>query len=187
MALVTSTQVKEYLQITNDAHDTLIDSIIARVEEIVKNEWLNGTTFDATGSYNTETDYYDGDGTRVLYVDKLPLRSVTSIHIDPERSYGADTLVDSADYSVYEDEGKVVFDAQSLSRYPKSVKIVYTAGWKDTDAPEGLKQGIISLVCAYYLEGVGITDSVENQDFENRPDRLRKRAKEFLSYYKVIR
>lgn len=185
MALITSTQVKEFLQVTNDSHDTLLDSIITRVEEIVKNEWLNGTTFDASGAYNTETDYYDGDNTRILYVDKLPLRSVTSVHIDPERVYGDDTLVSSDDYSVYESEGKIVFDAHTLTAYPKAVKVVYTAGWQDTDAPERLKQGIIYLVCAFYLEGVGIMDAVENQDFENRPDRLRKRAKEQLMYYKT--
>lgn len=83
----------------------------------------------------TITEYYDGDGTNKLVLNKWPLISVTSIHVDSERVFGSDYLMDTDDYYVDTEHGIVeVFQETgsgpvSFECGVKNVKVVYVAGY----------------------------------------------------------
>lgn len=186
MALVTKEDVKKALNYAGDGNDGAIDDLITQVEASFK-EYLGGTTFDATSEYNTETDYLNGDSTDVIVVNKLPVRAVTTIHLDSGREYGTDTLVDS-DAIITNDiaKGIIRLDGLVTPANPASVKIVYTAGYKKTDAPADFKAIIINEVIAMFIENIGAVNSVENGDAFYRPDKLRKTAEQLKRKYKVI-
>jgi len=75
----------------------------------------------------TLTEYYEGNGTPDLYVRQYPITSITSIHIDNDRAYGAATLIDPTKYVLY-DDGKIHLDQNTFSAAAKANKIVYVAG-----------------------------------------------------------
>lgn len=183
--LVSVNDVKKYLQYEGDGNDGVIEDLIERVEAAFK-EFLGGTTFDAGDNYNTETDYADGDRTDTIIVSKLPIRAVTSIHLDTDRVYGSDTAVDADDIIDYEyGAGVIRLESLTTPRGRASVKVVYTAGWKTTDAPADFKQIIINEAVALLLEGVGAVNVVEEGDVVYRPAKLRQEANRLKEKYKI--
>jgi hypothetical protein len=182
MALVTKEDVKTYLNYDGDTNDSVIDSLIARYEADFKH-FIGGVDFDATSTYTTYTEYFDGDGTNSLLL-KRPIRSITSIHIDTDRNYGADTLVASTDYVYYSESGIVRLDYKVFSVGNQSVKVVYAAGYKTTDAPADFKQIIINEVVASLIEGLSGVNAIEANDFFYRPDKLRKEADSLKEKYR---
>jgi hypothetical protein len=184
--LVTKEDVKKALNYSSDGNDGAIDDIIERVEADFK-ALLCGTTFDASTVYNTETDYIDGDGTDVIILNKMPVRAITTIHLDADRTFGTDSLVPSADIITSDlAKGIVYLDGHLTPKARGSVKVVYTAGYKKTDAPADFKQIIINEVVVMFLENIGGVNTVEESDFVYRPDKLRKSALELKKKYKVI-
>ena len=184
MSLVKKSDLKQYIQEGSDINDTLVDSLISRVEEDFK-AFLGGVTFDATSDYTEYTEYYDGDSTNVLIVDRAPIRSITSIHLDSDRLFGASTQVSaSAILDTHFASGLICLDSLVFTYGIKTVKVVYKAGWKTTDAPADFKQIIVNEVLALLLEGTGAINVVEEGEFFYRPDKLRKAAANLKEKYK---
>jgi len=179
MALTSLTKVKEFLRITDNNDDTLLTNLISRVEKEVK-EYCQ-RDFEATDY----TEYYDGDGTDTLLVDNYPINSVSELYDDPDRDFGADTLIDPSDYVIYSEEGKVVLDGSVFSKGKKNIKIVYNAGY--TTIPADLEQAVIKLVAAEYLLGQGSVNVVEGEGQQIRPQKLREEAYKILDRYRRIR
>lgn len=125
MALTTTANVKSYLAITESTHDTILGTLVTQAEKMI---------FSYLGK-NIEsavyTEYYDGDGSDELHVDQYPIISVTSIHNDTERVFGSDTLIDSDNYVIYENEGiiRLFNDESSFTIGKRNIKIIYTAGY----------------------------------------------------------
>ena len=74
------------------------------------------------------TGYYDGNGSMEFMTPQYPINLITSIHIDTDRAYEDDTLIDSDTYVFYED-GLIKSDDNSFSAEPQAVKIIYNAGY----------------------------------------------------------
>ncbi len=51
----------------------------------------------------TYTEFHDGDNGDIIIPRNYPIISVTSVHDDVDRVFGADTLIDSADYAIVAD------------------------------------------------------------------------------------
>ena len=184
MALVNKNDVKSYINYSKDGNDGVISDLIDRVEEDLKKD-LNDVAFDASGSYTTYTEYYDGQNSYKLFLPKYPIRAITSIHIDSDRTFDAATQVDSDNIITSKlGHGIVTLDGQIFVKGHGNVKIVYTAGWKADDAPTAFKQIIINRVVALLLEGVGGVNVVEESDFVYRPAKLRAQADELFKPYK---
>jgi len=85
------------------------------------------------------TEYYDGPDEYKLVLRKYPVVSVTTVHVDIERDFGSDTLVDSGNYFVDTNVDTSVgtiefFDADGSGPVwfepgIRNVKVVYTAGF----------------------------------------------------------
>lgn len=179
MALTSLANVKEFLRITDTNDDTFLTNLISRVEKEVK-EYCQ-RDFEAADYM----EYYDGDGTDTLLVDNYPINSVSELYDDPDREFGTDTLIDSSDYIIYSEEGKIVLDGSTFSKGNKNIKIVYNAGY--TTIPADLEQAVIKLVAAEYLEGQGSVNAVEGEGQQTRPQRLREQAYRILDRYRRIK
>lgn len=183
--LVKAKDVKQFLQYDKDENDGLIDTLISRIEADFK-EWIGGATFDADNTgYAEVTEYYDGDGTSSLKLLKAPIRSITNIYVDPQRVFGAGTIVPASEIIDVDFVAGIVQLYNSLFLPGKGIiKVVYRQGWKATDAPADFKQIIVNEVCADLLEGIGGVNVVEANDFIYRPAKLRKRAADLKAKYR---
>lgn len=111
------------------------------------------------------TLYLDGDYSQRLDLRQWPINSVTSVHVDSEMAFGAETEV--TNYKVVADRG-ILF---KIDRWPSgyaNVKVVVNVGYSpatydsdgnvDTEStvPTDLEESIIQLV-SYWLESPGIS------------------------------
>jgi len=151
VALVTSTAMCSYLGIAagsaeEEEVDLINNAASTRAAE------MSGRGVDENGYSRllatSRTEYYDGDNSDTLMVRAYPLSSVTSLWIDPDRDYGTDELVDTADYTTYYAQGMVKTDGVPLTSGHKSVKITYTGGY--TTVPYDLQLAVKELTMFWY-------------------------------------
>lgn len=155
MGVATLAKVKEYLEIdsgvtTNDARLT---SLLTRVQAIA--EEFCGRKFDEA----TFTEFFDGgDESGSLILLNYPVRSVTSIHDDIAREYGAGSLISSSTYSILKYQGIVRLDPGLIFvKGNQNVKVVYVAGYGGagdgaTAVPGALEDTIIMGVAEKFEE-----------------------------------
>jgi hypothetical protein len=168
MALFTSSEFKDHEGITSTAHDTFIGQLATRVSIMVARYCNrlapNGVSaLEALGSDLTE--YYDGTGEKDLQVVRYPLISVTSVHSDHARAFGAATLVAAADYYMDKRNGRIVLMPNANTAFATqgifvkgsaNVKVVYQGGF--ATVPEDLKEAAILWASAIFARrrAVGI-------------------------------
>lgn len=178
--LTTTANVKEFLGIgtavTDD--DTFIQNLITRVSDDIEKEC--GRTF-ADATY---TEYRSGDSTGLLLLDQYPINSITSIHDDIDRDYGADCLIDADDYSYYSDSGIVELDGLTFCRGVNNVKIVYNAGY--TTIPTDLEQACIKRVAVEYITGKAGVNAF-NAENSDKIKNLKESAQDTIARYRRVR
>src|SRR3990167_352620 len=141
MALTTLAAVKAFKSITDTSQDAEIGRLITVVSEYLTRYCRR--TFDLNA---TLVEYHSGtSGQATLLLDRPPINSIASIYDDPERAYGASTLIAAADY-VIEDAvaGLVRLDGASFQEGLRNVKVTYSGGF--AVIPAGLEQAAIQLV-----------------------------------------
>lgn len=106
--------------------------------------WLNGLEgrFDVHCRrrflVGSETEYFDGDHWQ-LPLHRFPVASITSVHVDDERVYGADTLLGSGEYVLNARQGLLSYGS-GTTRWPaglQAIKVVYTGGVLNTSGQAG--------------------------------------------------
>lgn len=139
-AFTTATAVKEYLRISHSNWDALITSLITRMSGFFESQ-IN-RTLDAADY----TERYDGeeDNGGVLRLKHPPINSVTSLHDDINRAFGASTLIATADYVWYANEGVIRLDGAEFRVGLQNIQVVYNGGY-DT-IPDDVVQAVIELV-----------------------------------------
>ena len=157
--LVTLQQYKDFNGLESVKNDARINNIIDNVSQLVKN-YCASSIIDYASSAKTEFITIKDDLVDTIILEESPLITVTSIQ---ERTSQSDTYVtlitensDSSgkyEYVVNSDSDSVTRTSATGTRYwakgPKSVKVVYTAGY--TSTPEDLKLAVFDLV-KYYLK-----------------------------------
>lgn len=174
MPLITAANVRAEIQGLESADDTEIGLYLAQADELAARH-LGFRPASPTGSasltVSSYTEYLDGPDP--WYSDEIklrhrPVQAITSIHDDPDRQYGADTLVASTEY----DDGidlaagrvRLNYDAtHAWSESRRAIRVVYTAGWTDGSAPAGLRRALIEIVGSLwqrrYVQGLpNVTD-----------------------------
>lgn len=144
MALTTAANLKAFKNITASEHDAEFARLIPVVDQFIA-QYCNRATLEQT----TVTEYHSARaGQMTLKLRQYPVASITSLHDDVDRIYGADTLLAATDY-VLEDEqaGIVQLDGTSFNEGLKNVKVVYVAGYAAGSAPlKLLEQAAIELI-----------------------------------------
>lgn len=83
MALVTLSGLKDYLGIETTTEDGFLNAVIPGVEAALKR--LIGFEIEAQ---NSLTEYYAGNNSNFLRLRETPVRSVTSVFVDPSGAWG---------------------------------------------------------------------------------------------------
>lgn len=115
MALVTTDILKEYLpEISGTGANTELTNMLDRVESVVA-RWLGFPSPDSSNtptlSVSTYTVYVDSywfDDISVLQLPIKPVVTITSVHADSDRKYGADTEVHSDEYEIDSQQGLLI-------------------------------------------------------------------------------
>jgi len=181
MGLIANTDVKTFLSIpsANTDDDSLLTALIVNAQgmaDMDTNRTLEVTSADAT-------DYYDGDGSSVLLVKRYPIVSITTIHDDIDRDYGADCLISSDDYFYHSAQGRIMLDGSAFNKSEKNIKVVYKGGYSSSTIPGDLKLALILLTAYLYLLGKGSVNAIEGIP-SGRVDKLVTRANDILAKYK---
>lgn len=130
--------------------------------------WANNYTSRILAQ-QTFTEYYDGDGTSILFLNNYPISSITTVHQDSDRTFGTDTLVDSDDYFFYADNNKLLGDGILWYKGLQTIKVVYVAGYAIGSIPEDIVNAVTMLVDFWHKEysahrfGVTSTGSETNR------------------------
>lgn len=178
--LITLADVKGCIEVTGNDDDSVIEGIIPRVQK--EAEAHCNRLF---GREAGRVEYKDGDGGNIIMLERYPVESIASIHDDTDRVFGADALVESDDYLLYPESGKVELDYLVTTPGRRSVKIVYTGGYGGTYAvPEDLKNALIKLTVADYIEWRAGVASTRDENGNSKSYELRRQAKAILDTYR---
>lgn len=156
MAIVDNTLLKEYLpEIQGTGIDAELTALISRVEtaiarflsfpEVTQSSTVLGPTLDSH-AYTFHLDGPQYMNPSVLQLPVKPVTAIASIHSDPDRQYGSDTLIDATTYTFNKHTGQVFLDpikaTDTFDRSFRAIKAVVTAGYTSSTAPHDLKHAI---------------------------------------------
>jgi len=140
-------------QLTQD--DSTLGTLIDRAEGALA-MWLRWPIPDGFGRPTLEQQTYTFFLNGPAYADFMrldlpirPIQSITSIHDDPDRVYGADTLVAASDYEVDKNKGEIFLLPQathSWNHARRTIKVVCDCGLVESQDVEVAKQAIVMLV-----------------------------------------
>ncbi len=137
--LTTKAKVKKHIRTSATTWDDLIDQLVPEVSESIR-QHCNVLDF-ASVAY---TEQYDGRGQDTITLRNRPVSSVTSVHDDPDRTFGSDTLLDADDdYAVDLKAGIIRLDGGVFDRSVQGIKVVYTAGHAGVPGPVELAANIL--------------------------------------------
>jgi hypothetical protein len=105
------------------------------------------------------TEYFSTEYVSTLFLYLYPVFSITSIHDDSSRIYGASTLIAATDYSCLgadAEAGIVRFDTTLVGGWPNSIQVIYKGGYSlDTNGypvPDDL-EGVMLELCGIIYKG----------------------------------
>ncbi len=158
-ALVDIDEFKEWLgEPEGDAKDEIMRSAINSASDRIEN--YLGRHIISRGSITEYHTFTSGNQDYDLYTKQWPIISVTSVHEDTNRGYGADYLLTvNTDYIVIQPEGVLIRTNSSTSEQQlwstgfRAIKVVYTAGYATRDdVPNGLKRICLNFAAEIYKE-----------------------------------
>ncbi len=142
--------------LTGTAEDTLIESLIDVADGMIAAHI--GCALNDAGAYTLASGTYTlrhpdlsvGMDGRMVWLDAANITAITSIHSDALEVFGADTLVDSDDYTLIARSNAVRLkpSATALETDDGAVKVVATAGW--ATLPDALAHAVAMLVRHLY-------------------------------------
>lgn len=151
MALFTRDELKTHLGLSGTSHDAFIDQLVTQVSLLVPS-WCNRIAPDGSSaiedSVTDATEFYDGTGAQELRLKRYPVTSVTTVHVDSDRTFGAESLVPATSYTIDKPQGVLRFlphgesGINAISYWPsgtRNVQVVYRGGY--STLPADLKLG----------------------------------------------
>lgn len=144
--LTTLSEVKVQLELTSDTtYDTWLSTLISAASVFIENYCKRKFV---SREY---TEYYDGKGRDRIFLNHRPISAIAYIYDDCDREFGADTLIDSDEYTYYAEEGIVRLFGETRQFFTRgifqegvlNVKIKYTAG---ETVPADLNQACVDMV-----------------------------------------
>lgn len=139
--LTTLALAKTYLGVSGSDDDATIGGFLDAVTDAF--EKYTGRHLVSA----TETEYLNGTGSRLIYT-REPAESITTIHVDSARSWGAANLVSSDDY--LQDGCQINHLDHIWSVGVRNVRIVYSAGF--ATIPDDIQQACKMQVNWLYTE-----------------------------------
>lgn len=185
--LTSLANAKEFLKVpvSETTDDAILNRILSAADAFVKS--YCGRLLEAT----TLTELHSTiQGQVVLMLDEYPVNSITSLHDDIDRTYGADTLIAATDYIVDKVEGIIKLDGIYFYAGLQNVQVVYNAGY--VTVPADLEQATLELVAQKYHSYDKIRQGIESRSFNGESvsffmGEMLKETKSVLNRYRKIR
>ena len=144
MSLITASEARTYLPQTA-GDDTLLGTLITEAEGMIARFCRYprpSATTSPTMASTSYTLYADGCGRAFVRLPVAPITAVSAVYDDPDRAYGASTLLGSSDYSIVGERADTIelsasagiFSGSSASPARRAVKVTCTAGFATADA-----------------------------------------------------
>ena len=140
-AIITLSDVYEFLSVSGSDDDTLYQNLIDRKTM----EFENWCGLDSFYVYDY-TEYYDGEGDSYLFVKNFPINSIDEIASDSDWVWGTDTVIDSSDYRLVE-KNYIAYKSY-FNPGLQNIKITYNAGY--SVIPLDLKEALVEEVTRVY-------------------------------------
>jgi len=155
--LATRASLKLYLGIdaSDTSQDDLLDALIDYASERIESHCGRKFASEAL------TEYLDGTGTSRLVLSRRPVTALTGVYEDPDRVFGADTEIDSADLVLHPEKGIVDRPGGVFARGRRNLKIVYTAGY--ADIPDDVALACVKLAAAWYAHARAGADGISRE------------------------
>lgn len=125
LALISLSEAKEYLGITDTGDDLVLTHLLNEVSAIIQ-KYIGRELVS-----QERTQYYSGDGSCELILKDFPIISINSINVDSQRSFDSSTEIDSENFIVKKGSG-IVEAFNLLGNWTpgrSNIKIVYTSGY----------------------------------------------------------
>ena len=106
--------------------DTTQDNLLT--DYINQVSWLLNSMCDREIKSRVQTEYYDGPGGYMLYLDNPPVASLT-LYQDSARAWATATLIAATDYVLYTETGKIWLTGTAFLDDARVIKAAYTGGW----------------------------------------------------------
>lgn len=138
-SLVDLDTAREFLKVTSEEDNGVVESLINRASA-----WANQYTGRLLKS-RAHTEYQDGPcGGDHIILRQFPVTSLTSVHDDPLRAFGASTQVAAGDIYLDAENGTVeLLNGVALTSGKASVKIVYTGGYAAASIPADIQEAVL--------------------------------------------
>lgn len=141
MDLVSIQQAESFLGIESGEGGNILQTIVTDVSAFL----ANYTGRSDWGPSSERTEYFDGGRDYVL-LNYWPSVTIGSIYDDPDKDFGADTILDADDYHV-DNHGIIWLRIGNLAEGVGSVKVTYTAGYASTSAiPSDLQSAALRYI-----------------------------------------
>lgn len=180
-AICLVSDIYSMLSVSDSADESLIQNLIDRKTEHF--ERYCGLDSFYVADY---VEYYDGQGSNLVFVKNIPINSVTEIAVDADWSWGTDTVVDSDDYRVVED--RYIIYQSYFDIGIQNIKVSYNAGY--STIPLDLKQVLIDEVVRTYnrrKEQDVLIKTLQDGSTHYVPSGLMPSTRHVLSRYKTMR
>lgn len=196
MALATAAQVRALAPSLTASDDALIDVVLARIDAAFARYCGHpvpdsGPQTMEAATYTTFPGRYDlglEDDKSIAVIPTPAILSVTSVHIDPEQDYGADTLLAASEYVADGRRIELTLDATfSWSQLPRANRVVVSAGYTIANHPVLTEAAIVQAI-----HQVGNTSSAGSDSTSTRggsrsvaPLSLLPEVREMLTDYRL--
>ena len=161
-AIVSTSELKTQIGITHTQDDSYLGTLVTLGTNQVE-EWI-GRDIKAANY----TEYYSGDGTRILKLRQGPLVSITRIDVVSYSSTGAETVdrVDTGSFFAMGLEsdgwllpGRIEYNQSHWISGQRNYKVQYRAGFTATNGvPGGLKQAVLDTCVWHWNQRKSIGD-----------------------------
>ncbi len=138
--------VRDYLDLdSDDAKETkLLEALANRVTELFE-KFCDRQFISAT-----HTGYYDGSGNMFLVPDQYPVTAVTTIHDDPDWTWGDATLINAEDYRIHNSARIIVLKSGTFAKDLQNIRLVYVAGYAAAAMPADLVNAFVEQIAWLY-------------------------------------
>lgn len=124
--IATLSEMKSDLGIGDPQDDTRLTAVLEGLQGVFESV-LN------RGLLRTESveELFDG-GERTLLLYRFPVESITSVHVSEDQEWDADSLLETTDYRLNKDRGRLVLGTDGSTRWPagvQNVRVVYIGGY----------------------------------------------------------
>jgi uncharacterized phiE125 gp8 family phage protein len=155
--LTTRDDLKRYLGIDagDTSQDDLLDDLIDYASERIETHCRRRFASEEL------TEYLDGPGTTELVLSRRPVSVLSSVRVDADRGFAAETEVDSSELVLRADAGVAERVGAIFPAGARNVRVEYTAGY--STVPDDLALACVKLAAAWYAHARAGADGVTRE------------------------